>query len=229
MALKATLVAPSCMEIRTSTGPMCSGEICREADCSRWLAIHVTFPPTSSLKAAVPTGELTLSLVVCVFAVALAWKCELTPICAWKAPVPEALPSAALAPVAEPAVPPSPVVAPSSPSAVPSVRFATTLSIVEPLPRETPSLEPLVVVTCPALGCCPPAIAATRDCDRKPKDAAVGSVSLPLAALPFPPLPAMPSAVALAVAVVAAVALSAALACDCASASMKLGPLAVPD
>ena len=78
------------------------------------------------------------------------------------------------------------------------------------------------------MDCCPPAIAATSDCDRKPKDAAVGSVSPPLDALPLLPLPTMPSAVALAVAVVAAVALSAALACDCASASMKLGPLVVP-
>jgi hypothetical protein len=69
-ALNATLVAPFCIEMRTSTGPMCSGETCREADCTPWLAIQVTFPPTSSLNAVVPTGELTLSLMVCVLAVA---------------------------------------------------------------------------------------------------------------------------------------------------------------
>jgi hypothetical protein len=99
----------------------------------------------------------------------------------------------------------------------------------EPLASDTPSLESPLAVTCAVLGCCPPTIAAASDCDRKPKEAAVGSVSPPLAALPLPPLPAMPSAVALAVAVVATVALSAALACDCASASMKLGPVVAPD
>jgi hypothetical protein len=155
--------------------------------------------------------------------------CELTPICAWKALVPDALPSAAFAPVAaEPAVLASPaaVVASCNASAVPFVRFATTLSIVEPLARETPSVESPVAVACaPAVGCCPPAMAATSDCDRKPKEAAVGSVASFLAPLAFPPITS--SGDTSAVTVVAALALSAASACDCASASMKLGPVAV--
>ena len=154
--------------------------------------------------------------------------CELTPICAWKALVPDALPSAAFAPVAEPAVLASPaaVVATCNSSAVPFVRFATTLSMVEPLARETPSVESPVAVACaPALGCCPPAIAATSDCERKPKEAAVGSVASSFAALAFPPKTS--SGDTSAVMVVAALELSAASACDCASASMKLGPVAV--
>jgi hypothetical protein len=69
-------------------------------------------------------------------------------------------------------------------------------------------------------------MAATNDCDRKPKDAAVGSVSSSLAPLAFPPVTS--SGDAFAVTVVAALALSAASACDCASASMKLGPVAAP-
>jgi hypothetical protein len=122
---------------------------------------------------------------------------------------------------------PSAVVVPCSSSAVPFVRFATTLSMVGPLARETPSVESPVAVACPELGGCPPAMAATSDCDKKPKDAAVGSVSSSLAALALPPVTS--SGVALAVTVVAALVLSAAFACDCANASMKLGPAGVPD
>ena len=143
--------------------------------------------------------------------------------------MPEALPSGAFAPVAELAVLASlaAVVASSNSSAVPFVRFATTLWMVEPLARDTPSVESPVVVAGPAaLGCGAPAMAATSDCDKKPKDAAVGSVLSLLAPLAFPPVTS--SGVTSAVTVVAAVALSAALACDCASASMKLGPVAVP-
>jgi hypothetical protein len=121
---------------------------------------------------------------------------------------------------------PAVVVASCNSSAVPFVRFATTLSMVEPLARETPSMESPVVVPCaPAVGCCPPAMAATSDCDRKPKEAAVGSVASSLAPLAFPPVTS--SGDTSAVTVVAALELSAASACDCASASMKLGPLAV--
>jgi hypothetical protein len=121
---------------------------------------------------------------------------------------------------------PAAVVAPCNSSAVPFVRFATTLSMVEPLARETPSVESPAAVACaPVLGCCPPAMAATSDCDRKPKEAAVGSVASFLAPLAFPPITS--SGDTSAVTVVAALALSAASACDCASASMKLGPEAV--
>jgi hypothetical protein len=68
-------------------------------------------------------------------------------------------------------------------------------------------------------------MAATSDCDRNPKEAAVGSVSPPLVGFAFPPDTS--SGDTSAVTVVAALALSAASACDCARASMKLGPVGV--
>jgi hypothetical protein len=68
-------------------------------------------------------------------------------------------------------------------------------------------------------------MAATSDCDRNPKEAAVGSVESPLVGFAFPP--STSSGDASAVTVVAALALSAASACDCARASMKLGPVGV--
>ena len=68
-----------------------------------------------------------------------------------------------------------------------------------------------------------PAIAATSDCGRKPKDDEE-SMSSSLAALGLLPVTSSGAAAA---AVAVAVAPSVALACDCASASRKLGPLAL--
>src|SRR5579883_115990 len=41
----------------TCTGPRCSGERCREAESIPWCAIHVSFVPSSSVQALVPTGD----------------------------------------------------------------------------------------------------------------------------------------------------------------------------
>ena len=57
-ALIETVAEPSCMEMRTSTGPMCSGVIFNEADCTPWWAIQVILSPTSSANPLAPTGVL---------------------------------------------------------------------------------------------------------------------------------------------------------------------------